>query len=235
VPVNASESIDLLTRPIVTQISRWDRLKGFLPLMRAFAGLKQSVLADNGSIDPLQRRRLDLVRLVLAGPEPAGVADDPEAAEVLDELRAAYTGLHPAIQDDIALVELPMRSVEENALMVNALQRTSTIVVQNSLREGFGLTIAEAMWKRIPVLSNSRACGPRQQVRDGMDGRLIRNPEDEAELRDAICEMLAAPDGLRRMGRTAQRRVHDQFITLAQLRSWGQLLGAALEPRGARD
>jgi trehalose synthase len=231
VPVNATESIGLLTRPIVTQISRWDRLKGFLPLMRAFAGLKQSIRADDGSIDPLQRRRLDLVRLVLAGPEPAGVADDPEAIEVLDELRAAYAGLDPAVQDDIALVELPMQSIEENALMVNALQRTSTIVVQNSLREGFGLTIAEAMWKRIPVLSNSRACGPRQQVRDGVDGRLIRNPEDEAELRHAIEEMLATPEDLGRMGRSGQRRVHDHFITLAQLRSWGQFLGAAVEPR----
>ena len=112
--------------------------------------------------------------------------------------------------------------------MVNALQRTSTLVVQNSLREGFGLTIAEAMWKRIPVLSNSRACGPRQQVRDGVDGRLIRNPEDEAELRHAIEEMLATPDGQSRMARAGQRRVNDQFLMLAQLRSWGQLLESAV-------
>jgi trehalose synthase len=179
------------------------------------------------------RRRLDLVRLVLAGPDPAGVADDPEATGVLDELRAAYAGLHPAVQDDIALIMLPMRSVEENALMVNALQRASTIVVQNSLREGFGLTIAEAMWKRIPVLSNSRACGPRQQVRDGVDGRLVRDPEDEAELRNAIHEMLASPADLRRMGQAAQRRVHAAFLVLGQLRSWDQLLAAALEPRPA--
>lgn len=229
-PVNTGENIGLLSRPILTQISRWDRLKGFLPLMRAFAGLKQSVYAE-GSMDPLQRRRLDLVRLVLAGPEPAGVSDDPEAAGVLEELRAAYVRLHPAVQDDIALIVLPMHSAEENALMVNALQRASTIVAQNSLREGFGLTIAEAMWKRIPVLSNSRACGPRQQVRDGVDGRLIRNPEDEAELRRTIYEMLAAPDDRRRMGRAAQRRVHDGFLVLAQMRKWGELLGAAVEPR----
>jgi trehalose synthase len=230
-PVNVSESIGLLSRPILTQISRWDRLKGFLPLMRAFAALKQSVSAPDGGADPLQRRRLDLVRLVLAGPDPAGVSDDPEAMDVLAELRAAYAELHPAVQDDIALVVLPMQSIEENALMVNALQRASTIVVQNSLREGFGLTISEAMWKRIPVLSNSRACGPRQQVRDGVDGRLIRNPEDEMELRQAIDEMLAAPDELRRMGRAAQRRVHDGFLVLGQLRSWGQLIGAAIEQR----
>lgn len=232
-PVSTGENVGLLSRPILTQISRWDRLKGFLPLMRAFAGLKQSVYVTDGRTDPLQRRRLDLVRLVLAGPDPAGVSDDPEASDVLDELRAAYAGLHPAVQDDIVLIVLPMQSVEENALMVNALQRASTIVVQNSLREGFGLTIAEAMWKRIPVLSNSRACGPRQQVRDGVDGRLVRDPEDEAELRQVIQEMLASPDGLRRMGRAAQRRVHDGFLVLAQLRSWGQLLAAAVEPRAA--
>jgi trehalose synthase len=232
-PVNVGENIGLLTRPIVTQVSRWDRLKGFLPLMRAFAGLKQSVYATDGATDPLQRRRLDLVRLVLAGPDPSGVSDDPEAGDVLDELRAAYTALHPAVQDDIALIVLPMESVEENALMVNALQRASTIVVQNSLREGFGLTIAEAMWKRIPILSNSRACGPRQQVRDGVDGRLIRDPEDETELGRALDEMLAMPEGLRLMGRAAQRRVHDRLLVLAQLRSWGQLLGDAVESRGA--
>ena len=197
----------LLSRPIITQISRWDRLKGFLPLMRVFAALKQSVHATDDGTDPMLRRRLDLVRLVLAGPDPAGVSDDPEAADVLDELRAAYAGLHPAVQDDIALIMLPMRSIEENALMVNALQRASTIVVQNSLLEGFGLTIAEAMWKWIPVLGNSRACGPRQQVRNGVDGRLVRDPEDEAELRNAIYEMLASPADLRRMGQAAQRRV----------------------------
>jgi trehalose synthase len=233
VPVNTGENIGLLSRPIVTQVSRWDRLKGFLPLMRAFAGLKQSIYATDGSIDPVHRRRLDLVRLVLAGPDPAAVADDPEATEMFKELRAAYAGLHPAVQDDIALIVLPMESVEENALMVNALQRASTIVAQNSLREGFGLTIAEAMWKRIPVLSNSRACGPRQQVRDGVDGRLIRNPEDETELRHAIDGMLAAPDMLNRMGGAAQRRVHDEFLVLAQLRKWGRVLDLAIEPRAA--
>jgi trehalose synthase len=232
-PVSAGENIGLLSRPIITQISRWDRLKGFLPLMHVFAALKQSMYATDDGMDPMQRRRLDLVRLVLAGPDPAGVSDDPEATDVLDELRVAYAGLHPAVQDDVALIMLPMQSVEENALMVNALQRASTIVVQNSLREGFGLTIAEAMWKRIPVLSNSRACGPRQQVRDGVDGRLVRDPEDEAELRNAIHEMLASPADLRRMGQAAQRRVHDEFLVLAQLRDWAQLIAAALEPRAS--
>src|SRR6476619_1762596 len=102
------------------------------------------------------------------------------------------------------------------------------MVVQNPLSGGFALTMVTATGKRIAVLSNSRACGPRQQVRDGVDGRLIRNPEDERELRQAMDEMLAMPEGRRRMGRSAQRRVHDSFLVLDQLRSWGQLMWTAL-------
>ena len=227
--VNGEESIGLLTRPIVTQISRWDRLKGFLPLMRAFALLKQAAEAADPHADALQRRRLKLVRLVLAGPEPGGVADDPEATGVIEELRRHYVGMPPAVQRDIALLMLPMQSAEQNALMVNALQRASTIVVQNSLREGFGLTIAEAMWKRVPVLTNSRACGPRQQVRDGLDGRSVRNPEDEGELQRVLNEMLADTQGRLRWGRTAQRHVYDRFLIMAQLRSWARLIGTLLD------
>ncbi|MGH7577227.1 MAG: glycosyltransferase, partial [Longimicrobiales bacterium] len=165
-----------------------------------------------------------LVRLVLGGPAPDAVQDDPEAKDVFDGLTAEYTELHPAVQDDIAIIALPMRSVDENALIVNALQRASTIVVQNSLREGFGLTIAEAMWKRVPVLSNSRACGPRQQIRDGIDGRLVQDPEDIDALERALDEMLADPHALERLGRAAQRSVHDRFLLFTQLRAWSRLL-----------
>lgn len=231
VPANVGESIGLLTRPIVTQVSRWDRLKGFLPLMQAFAALKRSTYDGDGTLDPLHRRNLDLVRLVLAGPDPTGVQDDPEAHEVLTELRAEYAALHPTVQTEIAIVLLPMESPHENALMVNALQRSSTVVAQNSLREGFGLTIAEAMWKRVPVLTNSRACGPRQQVRDGLDGRLVANPEDTEELRWALEEMLGDAERLERWGQSAQRRVHDQFLVFAQLRAWGRLLGKVVAER----
>ncbi|HEX8847921.1 MAG TPA: glycosyltransferase [Gemmatimonadaceae bacterium] len=222
-PASAGEDIGLLTRPIITQISRWDRLKGWLPLLRAFAALKQSRDVAVSGDDPLRLRRLRLARLVLAGPDPSAVADDPEGREVLEDLRDAYVRLPAGIQRDIAFVALPMVSREENALMVNALQRASTIVVQNSLREGFGLTISEAMWKRIPVLSNSRACGPRQQIRDGIDGRLIADPEDVAELCEAMVAMLGDREARERWGREAQRRVQDKFVDLAQLRHWVQL------------
>jgi trehalose synthase len=111
--------------------------------------------------------------------------------------------------------------------MVNALQRASDIVVQNSLREGFGLTVAEAMWKRTPVLGSSAACGVRLQVRDGTDGRLVADPENAASLAQAMVEMLADPECLDEYGRNAQYRVHDQFLIFAELRQWLGLLRAA--------
>lgn len=223
-PATGREDIGLLTRPIVTQISRWDGLKGFFPLMRAFASLKRRLFAGDVPADPVHRRRLDIVRLVLAGPDPESIQDDPEATEVFAELEAAYQELEPAIQDDIAIIALPMASLDENALMVNALQRASSIVVQNSLREGFGLTITEAMWKHVPILSNARACGPRQQVRDGLDGRLVEDPEDEAALAEAIDSMLADSTGRDTWGRSAQRRVHQEFLVFTQLRNWTRLI-----------
>ncbi len=223
------EEIGLLSRPVITQVSRWDHLKGFLPLIKAFERLKYRLARPPAGDEPLHRRRLKLVRLVLAGPDPTSVADDPEGREVLDELVDAYSKMDPAIQDDVALVTLPMEVREENALMVNALQRASTIVVQNSLREGFGLTVTEAMWKRIPILSNSRACGPRHQVRDGLDGRLVSDPEDVDALAEAMDQMLGDPKQLELWGANAQRRAHDQFLVFAQLASWVRVLSALVE------
>jgi trehalose synthase len=77
---------------------------------------------SDSTTSPLHRRHLDLVRLALAGPDPSAIQDDPEAREVLDEL-----------QEDVAILLLPMHSLEENAMMVNALQGASTIIAQNSL------------------------------------------------------------------------------------------------------
>ena len=80
------------------------------------------------------------------------------------------------------------------------------------------------MWKRVPILSNSRACGPRQQVRDALDGRLVKDPEDRKELRQALSDMLADPARLERWGHSAQRRAHDHLLVFDQLRAWGKLL-----------
>ena len=97
------------------------------------------------------------------------------------------------------------------------------LVVLNSLREGFGLTVTEAMWKRVPILSNSQACGPRHQVRDGVDGRLAKDPTNEAELVQLLDEMLSDHEARDRWGRCAQRHVHEKFLIFRQLVSWLEL------------
>lgn len=219
VSIKPSSGIGIPFRPIVTQISRWDRLKGFKPLLDGFVQLKKHVENNNSNKDDEHLRRLQLVRLVLAGPEPAAVADDPEATEVLDELITKYVELPKVLQEEIAIVSLPMTVKKENELIVNALQRSSTVIVQNSLREGFGLTVTEAMWKRAAVLGSS-ACGIRQQIRDGVDGWLIQNPEDPDEISTKLNEILKNSSGRVKAGQTAQRRVRDEFLVFSQVSSW---------------
>jgi trehalose synthase len=219
----AHDDIGLLARPIITQVSRWDRLKGFEPLMEAFRALKLG-LVSRPAHDVRHRRRLELVRLVLAGPDPSSIQDDPEGLGVLKSLRSRYMKLEPDVREDVALLALPMGSRKANALMVNALQSCSDVVVQNSLREGFGLTVTEAMWKRTPVLGSARAYGVRLQVRDGIDGLLVSDPEDPEEIAEAMHRMLADEDQLETWGNNAQRRVYDEFLIFNELRRWLELL-----------
>ena len=230
-PAVLPADLGLLIRPVVTQISRWDRLKGWLPLMEGFVALKDRVYTGRNDRSALERRRLHQVRLVMAGPDPASISDDPEGLEVIEELRAAYIALDDEVKQDIAMIALPMQNPDENALMVNALQRSSTIVVQNSLREGFGLTVTEAMWKRIPVLSNSRAVGPRQQITHACDGWLLDDPEDSAAIADALDFLLNDRDERAALARTAQRRAHDQFMIFSQLGDWLDALERVVDGR----
>jgi trehalose synthase len=231
VPATWPEEIGLLYRPIVTQISRWDRLKGWTPLLEGFARLKKRLRGGSTKLNPRDRRRLALARLVLAGPDPASIQDDPEGQEVLKELCDAYLALDRRLQRDTVLLSLPMSSRKENALMVNVLQRCSTVVAQNSLQEGFGLTATEAMWKRVPVMA-TMACGLRQQVRDGLDGRLLPDSEDPDAIADTLGEMLNDPATRDRWARSAQRRVHNHFLIFMQLRRWLNLLAnCATQPR----
>ena len=222
-PATAPEALGLMTLPIVTQVSRWDRLKGFGPLMEAFVLLKTKP-QNYQPKDAQHARRVDALQLVLAGPDPGAIQDDPEAHEVFGQLSARYAELPAEVQKDLALLALPVQSRKENALMVNALQRASDIVVQNSLREGFGLTVAEAMWKRVPLLGSAAACGVRLQVQDGQHGRLTPDPEDADGLAQIIAEMLADPRCLDEWGRHGQRRVFDNFLVFSELRRLLSLL-----------
>lgn len=216
-PASADDELGLMYRPLVTQVSRWDRLKGFAPLMDAFVRLKQTQEVPGET--PRERRRRAIMRLVLAGPDPESVADDPEGQEVLREIMDQYLALPASVQSDVAIITLPMASRKENALMVNAIQRCSSVVVQNSIREGFGLTATEAMWKAVPVVTSS-ASGLRQQVRDGLDGRRVEDPTDVDTLARVLSEVLADAHGRHQMGLQAQRRTEEEFLIFNQVSNW---------------
>ena len=216
------DGFELLFRPTVTQVSRWDRLKGWHSLIEAFVALKRKY-RNNGRKKSSQDLRMSATQLVLAGPEPAAVQDDPEGKGVLDDLRTYYKSLPPEDQKDISILSLPMSSRRQNHLMVNALQSCSSMVVQNSLQEGFGLTATEAMWKRIPVLG-TKACGLRRQIRDGREGFLTTNPSDPKEVAANIERMLVKPKRLEKWGRRAQKRVHKNFLIFNQIEKWMQCL-----------
>jgi trehalose synthase len=196
---------------VATQVSRWDRLKDHGGLLR---------MLDEHLSDP------DL-HLVLAGPDTAGVADDPEGAAVHAELVERWRGLRPEARRRAHLVALPMRDVEENAAMVNAIQRGSDVVVQKSLAEGFGLTVAEAMWKRRPLVG-SRVGGIQDQIGDPETGLLIDDPHDLAGCAAAIRSILADPERARRMGEAGRQRVIDQYLGVFRLREYAELVAGLL-------
>jgi trehalose synthase len=200
-----------LDTPLVAQVSRWDRLKDPVGVLAAFAE----------HVDPAAEPHL-----VLAGPEVSAVADDPEGAEVLAETEAARRELPADVRRRVHLALLPMDDADENAVMVNALQRRADVVVQKSLAEGFGLTVAEAMWKGRPVVA-SAVGGIQDQIEDGQTGYLV-DPEDLAGFGERLNTLLADPYGAERMGQAAQRRVRDLFLGPRHLGQYAELLERVL-------
>lgn len=197
------------TARLVVQVSRWDRLKDM-------AGVQQ------GFVDTLAALPDD-VHLVLVGPDVSGVADDPEGAAVLAECRELWSRLAVAEQERVHLVCLPMDDGEENAHLVNALQRRATVMVQKSLVEGFGLTVTEAMWKGRPLLA-SAVGGIQDQVTDGQDGVLLRDPADLAEFGKALKTLLADSTLAARLGSAAHQRVHEDFLGDKHLEAYVDLI-----------
>lgn len=193
--------------PLIVQVSRWDRLKDHLGVMRGFARLGPM----NGT------------RLVLAGPAVTGVADDPEGPAVLGELTRAWRALPHETRHHVQIASLPVVDVQENAAMVNALQRHAAIVVQKSLKEGFGLTVAEAMWKGRPVVA-SAVGGIVDQIDDGRDGLLVHDPSDPGELADALRGLLDAPERADALGAAARERVRSRLLIIRQLSEDARLL-----------
>ena len=139
------------------------------------------------------------VQLALLGVIEA--KDDPEAFDVLETVRA-----HAGDDPDVHLYSDP---AEAGALEVGAIQQGADVVIQKSLREGFGLTVTEAMWKGSPVIGGN--CGGiRTQIDDGRTGYLVDSPSECA--RRAV-DLLSDPDMARRMGRAATESVRQRYLT----------------------
>jgi trehalose synthase len=191
----------------VVQVSRWDRLKDMGGVLTGFADhVVGRVEAD----------------LALVGPMVDGVADDPEGTEVLAECVALWESLPLARRRRIRLVSLPMLDIDENAVMVNALQRSAAVIVQKSLAEGFGLTVAEGMWKGKPIVA-SRVGGIIDQVAPGT-GILLDDPTDLAAYGDAVTRLLEHPEEIERLGSNARRRVLDDFVGDRHLLQYADLI-----------
>jgi trehalose synthase len=164
--------------------------------------------------------------LLLAGPDVTAVADDPEGAEVFAEVEAVWCQLPRAARRRVHLALLPMEDPDENAIIVNALQRRADVVVQKSLAEGFGLTVAEAMWKGRPVVA-SAVGGIQDQIEDGSTGYLV-DAQDLAAFGARVGELLADPHAAERIGAAAQARVRDHFLGPRHLTQYVELLARVL-------
>jgi trehalose synthase len=175
-------------RPIITQISRFDYLKDPVGVIKAYRQIKKHIDCQ----------------LVLAG---GGATDDPEGAQVLDEVRQA-AGNDP----DIFLLLLPPASDIE----INALQRASNVILQKSLKEGFGLTVAEALWKAKPVVAGAVGGIP-LQITHRYSGILTHTIEGTAF---AVKQLLQEPAYARKLGENGREHVRKNFLIIRHLRDY---------------
>jgi trehalose synthase len=201
---------------LVLQVSRWDRLKDMPGVLTGFA-------AQLGSLH-------EGVHLMLAGPDVSGVSDDPEGAEVLAECLDLWRTQSPEVRSRLHLCSLPMDDVDENAHLVNAIQRHASVVVQKSLVEGFGLTVTEPMWKSRPVLA-SAVGGIQDQITDGQDGLLLRDPSDLDAFGSRLTGLVGDEELRGRLGGRAHERIRSQFLGDRHLGQYVELLQWLIEGR----
>lgn len=180
-------------RPIVCQVSRFDPWKDPVGVVEAFR---------------LVREEVPEAQLVLAG---SMATDDPEGFRVWEQTEEARAG-----DRDIHLLS---NLHQVGAVQINAFQRVANVMVQKSLREGFGLTVSEALWKGRPVVGG-RAGGITLQLRDGFDGYLVDSVEDCAR---RIIDLLADETKARHMGEQGREHVRNNFLSTRELKDWLQL------------
>jgi trehalose synthase len=193
--------------PLIVQVSRWDPLKDMAGVMTAFAEQVAGVSSAH---------------LLLAGPVVTGVADDPEGAATFEHCIEVWRRLPHAERSRIHLACLPMHDPDENAAIVNAIQRHATVVTQKSLAEGFGLTVAEAMWKAKPIVA-SAVGGIAEQIVSGEHGLLIDDPRDPVEFGHAVRRLLDDPPYAEQLGANARRCAIAEFLGDRHLAQYAQL------------
>jgi trehalose synthase len=196
--------------PLIVQIARWDPLKDPAGVLTGFATLMDGVASG-------------AAELVLAGPTVHAVADDPDGPGVFDEVARSWRALPHAERRRIHLVNLPMTDVEENAAIVNALQRHALAVVQKSLLDGFALTVWEAMWKGRAVVA-SAVGGIADQIQHEETGLLVQDPRDLDGFGQALRRILEGPTLASRLGRAARDRVREHLLGVRSLERWYSLL-----------
>jgi len=184
-------------KPIITQISRFDRLKDPVGVIDAYLQVKKYIDCQ----------------LILAG---GAAVDDPEGAEVLAEVR------EKAKKDkDIHILLLP-----QNDLEVNALQRASTIIMQKSSREGFGLTVSEALWKTKPVVATDTGGIP-LQIKHKYSGLLCHSIEGAAF---AIKQLLNSPGYAKKLAENGREHVRNNFLITRHIRDYMLLFLSLYHP-----
>ncbi len=174
-------------KPILTQISRFDRLKDPLGVIEAYQQVK---------------RHIDC-QLILAG---GAASDDPEGLRVLEEVKEKAKN-----DRDIHILLLPQNDIE-----VNALQRVATIIIQKSLKEGFGLTVSEALWKAKPVVA-SNVGGIPLQVKHKYSGLLCHSVDGAAF---AIKQLLNSPEYAKKLGENGREHIRSNFLLTRHLRDY---------------
>jgi len=187
-----------LDKPLVTQVSRFDRLKDPVGVIEAFQWARKECPA----------------RLLIVG---GAADDDPEGIQVLAEVREKAKG-----NPDIIVLNLPPTSHIE----INALQRASAVVVQKSLREGFGLTVSEALWKGRPVIGGAVGGIP-QQVLHEHTGLLV---DSVAEAARAMTRLLKEPLWAKKLGENGRQHVRQNFLVTRHLRDYLMLFHSVLNP-----
>ncbi len=174
-------------KPIITQISRFDRLKDPVGVIEAYKLVKKYVDCQ----------------LILAG---GTATDDPEGMKVLEEVRQTA-----GKDEDVHILLLPQNDIE-----VNALQSASTVIIQKSLKEGFGLTVSEALWKAKPVVV-SNVGGIPLQVKHKYSGLLCHSIEGAAF---AIKQLLNSPEYAKKLGQNGREHVRNNFLLTRHLRDY---------------